>query len=128
VTGGVVGIGLDLVEVERVAGALERHGDRFERRLFTESESAYCRSMAHPERHFAARFAAKEAVSKCFGTGIGEGMGWLDIEIVRGATGAPACVLRGAAAETARRAGAREVLVSLSHTDRHAIAQAVAVG
>src|ERR671916_760313 len=77
----VLGIGVDIVETQRIEHSLERFGERFLHRVFTAGEIAYCRSMKFPARHFAARFAAKEAVSKAFGTGIGKAMGWRDIDV-----------------------------------------------
>ena len=79
----VLGIGVDMVEVERIQHSLDRFGERFMKRVFTEVEIAYCQSMKFPARHFAARFAAKEAVSKAFGTGVGKAMGWRDIDVHR---------------------------------------------
>ena len=72
----VLGVGVDIIETERIERSLERFGERFLHRVFTDGEIAYCQSMKYPARHFAARFAAKEAVSKAFGTGIGKAMGW----------------------------------------------------
>jgi len=84
--GGVlVGLGADLIEVERVRGVLERQGPRFLKRVFTDEEQAYCSGMAHPHKHYAARFAAKEAVSKCFTTGIGAELGWRSVSSAAGA-------------------------------------------
>ncbi len=101
----VVGIGVDLVEVSRIEAAIGRFGEHFERRVFTESERAYCRSMARPAIHFAARFAAKEAVCKAFGTGIGEEMAWKDIEVCRGENGRPSVTLHSGAQNFAGRYG-----------------------
>ena len=85
----ILGVGIDLIEVSRVVRALERQGDRFRNRVFTEGELAYCDGIKFPGPHFAARFAAKEAVSKAFGTGIGEHMGWKTAEVVRDSLGKP---------------------------------------
>ncbi len=123
----VIGLGVDLVEVARFRAALERHGDRIEQRLFCSSEIEYCRAMRDPLPCLAARFAAKEAVSKALGTGIGPACGWHDIEIRRKASGEPFIVLHGAAAETAARLGIGSILISLSHTDTSAVAQAIAL-
>lgn len=124
----VHGIGIDLVEVARIAAANEKHGPAFAGRYLTEAERAYCDAQARPEIHQAARFAAKEAVAKALGTGIGGDCGWLDIEIVRDAdTGAPGVRLTGAAAAFAKHHGIARVLVSLSHTRETAMAQAMAV-
>jgi holo-[acyl-carrier protein] synthase len=123
----ILGLGIDLVEVARIEQSIERHGERFLRRVFTEGEIAYCAAMKAPAPFYAARFAAKEAVSKALGTGIGAECGWLEIEVRRKASGAPFVVLHGAAADTARRLGIATVLLSLSHTRHSAIAQAIAV-
>ena len=120
----IPGIGIDLVDCGRIRRILGRHGDAFVRRVFTEAESAYCLRMADPAPHFAARFAAKEAVSKAFGTGIGEAFGWRDIEVARGANGTPGIVLHGPAAALAARLGAGRVAISLTHTASQAAAVA----
>jgi holo-[acyl-carrier protein] synthase len=111
-------VGVDLIEVGRIASALSRHGDRFLRRVYTESERAYCRRRA-PE--LAARFAAKEAVAKALGTGIGA-VDWHEIEVVRGPSGAPGLELHGRARALAERLGLGRPLLSLAHTREHAIA------
>jgi holo-[acyl-carrier protein] synthase len=121
------GIGIDVVEVERIASAIERHGEPFLARLFTAAERHYCAAQKRPELHYAARFAAKEAVSKALGTGIGGDAGWLDLEIVRDALGAPKLLLHGAAADFAREKGIPEIQISLSHAKDYAAANAVAV-
>ena len=121
----VLGVGVDIVETQRIEHSLDRFGERFLHRVFTEGEIAYCQAMKFPARHFAARFAAKEAVSKAFGTGIGKAMGWRDIDIHRHGSGQPFVVLDGAAKEFAAGRGATRVWVSLSHTEHHAVATAV---
>ena len=85
----VLGIGVDIVETARIESSLARFGDRFLARVFTDAEREYCASMPFPARHYAARFAAKEAVSKAFGTGIGAQAGWRDIEVRRKESGEP---------------------------------------
>jgi holo-[acyl-carrier protein] synthase len=124
----VLGIGLDIIEVSRIRSSLERHGERFHRKICTPAEAEYCARMRDPAPYFAARFAAKEAVSKALGTGIGAACGWLDIEVRRKASGEPFIVLHAAGAETAKRLGISQVLVTLSHTEHYAAAQAVALG
>ncbi len=123
----IFGIGIDVVEVERITSAIERHGEPFLERLFTEAERAYCHAQKHPALHFAARFAAKEAASKSLGTGIGGDAGWLDLEIVRDPQGAPKLVLHGAAANFAKTNGITELSISLSHARDYAAANAVAI-
>ncbi|MGF1657368.1 MAG: holo-ACP synthase [Verrucomicrobiales bacterium] len=126
--GHVLSVGLDLVEVSRIEKSLERFGDRFLERVFCEQEIFYCQAMKRPGVHLAARFAAKEAASKCLGTGIGQAANWKDLEVVRRASGAPDLVLSGAAAQTAQVLGIDRILISLTHTEHYAAASAVAVG
>lgn len=121
----ILGIGVDLVEVTRIEHSVERFGERFLHRVFTEGEVGYCKSMPHPARHLAARFAAKEAVSKAFGTGIGKAMSWKEIDIRRKDSGEPYLVLSGKAQEMAKQRDVRASFVSLSHTDHHAVATIV---
>ena len=121
----VLGVGIDIVENARVEHSLERFGERFVRRVFTDGEIEYCQSMKYPARHFAARFAAKEAVSKAFGTGIGKAMGWRDIDVHRHPSGQPFVVLDGGAKQLAELRGVTSVWISLSHTDHYAAANAV---
>lgn len=126
VAGGLLlGLGCDVIEVARVRGVIERHGERFKRRVFTAEERAYCESMAHPWRHFAARFAAKEAVSKAFGTGIGEVFGWTSAGVYHGPRHAPLVRLDAKGEELLRRVGGTAVRVTLSHSDSLAMAVAV---
>ncbi len=124
----ILGIGVDIVETARIDASVARQGERFLQRVFTESEQGYCSKMNVPGPHYAARFAAKEAVSKAFGTGIGSGFGWLDIEVRRKASGEPFIVLHGGAAELAQRLGISDVLLTLSHSEHYAVANAIAVG
>jgi len=123
--GVVIGIGADLIEVERVRGVLERQGERFLARVFTDEERAYCGSMAHPHKHYAARFAAKEAVSKCFSTGIGGELGWRSVSIYHGPRHQPLVRLDEKGEALLRHVGATHVHVTLSHTDTMAMAVAV---
>ena len=123
----IIGTGIDIVENERLAAAIRRHGDRFLARVFTEGEQLYCRTMKAPEPIYAARFAAKEAISKAFGTGIGAQLAWLDIDIRRKATGEPFVILSGAGAETARRLGISELRLTMSHSQHYAVAHALAL-
>ncbi len=124
----VLGVGVDLVETERINHSLERFGDRFLHRVFTEGEIEYCQSMKYPARHFAARFAAKEAVSKAFGTGIGKAIGWREVDVRKKESGEPYVVLDGGAKELAEARGVISVWISLSHTDHHAVATIVLQG
>ena len=124
----VLGIGVDLVENARIEHSLERFGERFLQRVFTAGEIAYSQSMKFPARHLAARFAAKEAVSKAFGTGIGKSMGWKDIDVRRKESGEPYVVLEGGAKKMAEERHVTNVLITLSHTEHHAMAMVVMEG
>lgn len=124
----IFGIGIDVVEVERIASSMAEFGERFATRIFTERERAYCDSQKRPEIHYAARFAAKEAIAKAFGTGIGKELGWLDMEIIRKESGEPSLLLTGAGKDFAELKGIAEVKISLSHAHHYAAANAVALG
>ena len=126
--GGIVrSVGTDIIECERIAKVFERQKDRFLKRVFTEGEQAYCLKMKNPVPHLAARFAAKEAVSKCFTTGIGESIGWKSIEVVKGGREQPLIRLDNDASRLLHELGGKEVLVSLSHTENYGLAVAVIV-
>jgi holo-[acyl-carrier protein] synthase len=114
-----------LVENARIQHSLERFGERFLNRVFTAGEIAYSQSMKFPARHLAARFAAKEAVSKAFGTGIGKPMGWKDIDVRRKESGEPFVILEGGAKKLADERGVTAVWITLSHTEHHAMAMIV---
>ncbi len=123
----IAGTGLDIVETGRIRQSLEQFGDRFLNRCFLPGEIAYCQGMKLPELHFAARFAAKEAISKAFGTGIGHELGWRDMEICRRTSGEPYVRLHGKGATLAQARGVTQIFVSLSHCREYAAASAVAV-
>jgi len=121
----IVGIGIDLIELERIRRVLDRHGDRFLDRVLTPAERAYCHRHLDPAPPIGARFAAKEAVLKALGTGLARGMRWQDVEIVRDEQGAPRAELSGEASRLARKRGVDRVLVSLTHDRGNAAAVAV---
>ena len=121
----VLGTGIDIVETERIEDSLKRFGERFLRRVFHPAEVAYANSMRFPALHLAARFAAKEAISKAFGTGIGKSLGWQDMEIRRKPTGEPYVVLHGKGSKLAKRRRVAQVLVSLSHCKAYSAANAI---
>jgi holo-[acyl-carrier protein] synthase len=126
--GGVlIGIGADVIEVERIRGVVERQGERFLARVFTDEERAYCSRMAHPHKHLAARFAAKEAVSKAFSTGIGAEVGWRTVSVYHGPRNQPLVRLDDKGAALLRSMGATHVMLTLSHTDTVAMAVAALV-
>ena len=124
----VLGIGIDLVECERIQHSIDRFGQKFLNRVFTEGEIEYSMSMKFPARHLAARFAGKEAVAKAFGTGIGKAMGWRNIDIQKKPSGEPFLVFSGPAQELAKQRGVTSALITLSHTDHHATATVVLEG
>ena len=124
----ILGTGVDIVETARIRNSVDKFGERFLNRCFWPDEVVYCNGMKFPELHFAARFAAKEAISKAFGTGIGQHLGWKDIEIRKRDSGEPYTVLHGKGEELARARGVTEIFVSLSHSKDYAAAQAVIVG
>lgn len=120
------GIGVDLLEIGRMARTIERRPS-FVRRVFTDAERTYCESTARPAEHYAARFAAREAVLKALGTGFSQGIGPKDVSVEIDEAGRPVAVLRGRAAEVAAERGVQEVALSLSHTHEVAVANAVLV-
>ena len=121
----ILGIGIDIIEVARVAASHEKFGERFLNRILHPAEIAYCLSHKNPAPFLAARFAGKEAISKAFGTGIGAALGWHDMEICRKESGEPFVVLHGKGKELLEKRNARAALISLSHTQVHATAVAV---
>lgn len=124
----IVGIGIDLIETERMAKALGDQGDRLEERIFTPDERAYCRDRADRVQAFAARFAAKEACLKALGTGWAGGLSFLQVEVVRREGGAPELRLSGKAASRASELGVRGMHVSLTHQRSAAAAVVILEG
>jgi len=124
----VLGIGTDIIEVERIKSSHERFGDRFLNRVLLPSEIEYCLSHRNPAPFLAARFAAKEAISKAFGTGIGAQLSWRDMEICRKASGEPYVVLHGAGEKLMQDRNGRALLITISHTEVYATASAVLEG
>jgi holo-[acyl-carrier protein] synthase len=121
----IVGTGVDIVEVSRMAGAIERFGSRFLERVFTPAEIRYCESKKNRIERYAARFAAKEAAIKAIGTGWRHGVAWHDVEVRRESGGRPTISYSGKAAEFAAALGMKRASLSLSHTAEHAIAQVI---
>ena len=121
----IVGTGIDIAEVSRIARAIARYGDRFLYRVFTDGEIRYCESKANRVERYAARFAAKEAAMKPLGTGWNQGVRWRDVEVCRRPGGRPTLTLHGKAGEFARKLGAAHIALSLSHTAEQAIAQVI---
>ncbi len=121
----IIGSGIDLVEIGRIQKSVERYGKRFLDRVYTEAEQAYCLRKKKAAESLAARFAAKEAGAKALGTGISFGVNWLEIEVIREASGRPTLRFHGRAAEIAARLGAVRAALSITHTAELAMASVV---
>jgi holo-[acyl-carrier protein] synthase len=121
----ILGLGIDIIEVARIEASYQKFGERFLNRLLHPNEIAYCLSHKAPGPFLAARFAAKEAISKAFGTGIGAALGWHDMEVGRKASGEPFVILQEGGQKLLESRGGRAVLISLSHTQVHATAVAI---
>jgi len=121
----ILGIGVDIVEVERIQSAVDRYGQRFVGRVFTAAEAAYCRRCAHPDQRFATRFAAKEAALKALGVGWAQGLQFVEVEVSNNELGAPSVAFSGRALALARRLGVERIHVSLTHHRHFAVAQVV---
>jgi holo-[acyl-carrier protein] synthase len=124
----IIGLGFDATEIPRIAATIQKYGERFTHRIFTEGEFAYCMRRRYPEIHFAGRFASKEAAMKALGTGHSQGVLWRDIEVVRRPGGPPQLQLHGGAARRFEKIGGRSSQLSISHTDTLAFAQAIILG
>ena len=122
----ILGVGIALCEMNRIRGLLEKDSDRFVRRIYRQGEAAYCRGKRHPEMHFAARFAAKEAFLKALGRGWR--LGWTQLEVVRSESGKPKLVLSGRAAEEADRRRVTRIHLTLTHTADTAAAVVILEG
>jgi len=121
------GTGIDIVDIEKLRGLIERSGPRFLTRWFSSEEISYCEAKARPSQHYAARFAAKEAAIKALGLGWRDGVSLKDVSVTVGSSGAPQVRLGGVAAERAARRGIEELHVSLSHCARYAVASVIVV-
>ena len=124
----ILGTGVDIAETSRMERGLERHGERFTRRIFTPAEIAYCEKFKNRAERYAARFAAKEAVFKALGTGWRKGIRWLDAEVVHHPSGKPELVLAGKAEEVARALRVTRMSVSISHSERYVVALVIFEG
>ncbi len=124
----IVGLGIDLTEVSRIGRMVERWGERFTHRVFTEGERKYALSRAQADTHLAARFAAKEATLKALGTGLSMGMNWRELEVRRERGQAPTMTLHGTSRAIALAKGGARVLLSLTHDGEYAMAQAMLIG
>ena len=123
----IVGIGTDIVECLRIGRMIEQHGELFLNRVYTEREVRYCQSRKRAVEHFAGRWAAKEAILKCLGSGWRKGLCWTDMEIRNDPNGKPAVLLCGAAKESAQQLRITDILLSISHCRAYATASAIAV-
>jgi holo-[acyl-carrier protein] synthase len=121
----IVGLGLDIVEVDRIEASIRRHGRAFVGRIFTAAEIAYCEKHRNRAERFAGRFAAKEAAMKALGTGWARGVRWVDIEVVREPGGKPALKLSGASREIAGRLGVKNIALTITHAGNTALAMVI---
>jgi holo-[acyl-carrier protein] synthase len=121
----ILGLGTDIVEVARIRASLEKYGAQFTDKFLLPAEVTYCRAHRDPAPQIAARFAAKEAIAKAFGTGFGAQLGWLDLEIAKRDNGEPFVILHDQAKKLLSSRGAQEVFVTLSHTENYATATAI---
>lgn len=124
----VIAVGTDIIECPRIARMLDNHGEVFLKRVFTPVEIEYCYGRKMAYQHYAARWAAKEAVLKTLGTGWARGISWTDVELAKLPGGKPVIRLYNRASEVARETGINEVLISVSHTREYAVAFATAIG
>ena len=124
----IVGLGVDIAEVDRIEAAITRHGSAFLKRVFTPAEISYCERHRNRFERYAARFAAKEATMKALGTGWSRGVRWVDIEVTRLASGQPTIALHGATREHAERLGVHHVSLSITHSGNTAFAQVIFEG
>lgn len=123
----IIGLGTDIVEIVRIGEMIDRHGESFLNRIYTEEEIRYCQKRKHCNEAFAGRWAAKEAIMKVLGTGFVRGIGWQDIEVLAEKNGKPYVKMQGGAGEHARRIGLDEVLITISHCRTYATATAIGV-
>ena len=121
----IVGLGVDIAEVDRIAATIERHGRPFLERVFTPAEIAYCERHRNAAERFAGRFAAKEAAMKALGTGWRRGVRWVDIEVVREPSGKPTLKLSGASRAIADRLGVKNIALTITHTGNTALAEVI---
>jgi holo-[acyl-carrier protein] synthase len=124
----ILGTGVDIAEVPRIRESIERYGERFLRRIYTDGEIQYCESKASRFESYAARFAAKEAGMKALGTGWNHGVRWRDIEVVRSKGQRPTIQFHGQAAAIAEKLGTKNIALSLTHTSEEALAHVILEG
>lgn len=124
----IVGLGLDIAEIDRIKAAIDRHGRPFLERVFTPDEVAYCERYKNKFERYAGRFASKEAAMKALGTGWSGGVRWRDIEVVREASGKPSLQLAGVARQIANRLGVKTIALTITHSGNLAIAEVIFEG
>ena len=124
----ILGTGIDIVECLRIAQMIERHGELFINRVYTDHEIEYCRGRKAATQHYAGRWAAKEAVLKALGTGWARGLSWTDMEVRNDEAGRPSVRLGGGAREVCEKLGITDIMITISHCRTHATAFAIAVG
>ena len=122
----IVGTGIDIVEVDRIKNSIQKYSDRFKKKIFTQKEIDYCDSQAEPAKHFAARFSVKEAVLKCFGTGMSGGILWKDIEVDKLESGQPILNLYGKGEKIFDQLNLKHIHISITHDKSYAVAHAIA--
>jgi holo-[acyl-carrier protein] synthase len=124
----VIGLGTDIIECSRIGEMIQKHGEIFLNRVFTQQEISYCRSRKTSNQHYAGRWAAKEAALKALGTGWAKGIQWTDIAVSHDVGGKPIIKIGGVAATIAKEQGIAEILLSISHCRHYAVAYCIAVG
>ena len=122
----IFGTGIDIIEVDRIKNSIQKYSDRFKKKIFTQKEIDYCHSQADPAKHFAARFTVKEAVLKCFGTGMTGGILWKDIEVGKLNSGQPVLNLHGNGKKLFDKLNLKHIHVSITHDKTYAAAHAIA--
>jgi len=122
----IFGTGIDIIEVDRIKNSIQKYSDRFKKKIFTQKEIDYCHSQADPAKHFAARFTVKEAVLKCFGTGLTGGILWKDIEVGKLNSGQPVLNLYGNGKELFNQLNLKHIHISITHDKTYAVAHAIA--
>jgi holo-[acyl-carrier protein] synthase len=122
----IVGTGIDIVEIGRIKHSIIKYSDRFKNKVFTQKEIDYCHSQADPAKHFAARFSVKEAVLKCFGTGMTGGISWKDVEVENKKSGQPTLNLYGKGKELFNQLKIKHIHISITHDKSYAVAHAIA--
>ena len=122
----IFGTGIDIIEVDRIKNSIQKYSDRFKKKIFTQKEIDYCHSQANPAKHFAARFTVKEAVLKCFGTGMTGGILWKDIEVDKLNSGQPVLNLYGNGKKLFHQLNLKHIHISITHDKTYAAAHAIA--